>query len=53
LQLNTVQAQVRNDSDLYIGDNSLLYVDDQSFDFGTGTTTTSRTKLNYGFGSFK
>jgi hypothetical protein len=48
LQLNTVQAQVRNDSDLYIGDNSLLYVDDQSFDFGAGTTTTSRTKLNYG-----
>jgi hypothetical protein len=46
--LNLVQAQLRNDSNLYIGDNSVLYVDVQTFDFGSGTTKTSRTKLYHG-----
>jgi hypothetical protein len=47
-KLSVSQAQIRNGSDLYIGDNSLLYVDVETFDFGVGTMTTSRTTSNYG-----
>jgi hypothetical protein len=46
--LNVVQAQVHNGADLYIGDNSTLHIDSGSFNFGSGTITTSRTASNYG-----
>jgi hypothetical protein len=47
-----VQAQVKNDGDLYIGDNSVISIGDESFDFGVGVITTSRTELEYGALSF-
>jgi hypothetical protein len=50
--LNTLQAQVNNQNDLYISDNSLLYVGSDNFNFGLGSTTTSRTKEDYGVLSF-
>ncbi|TLP80294.1 hypothetical protein [Maribacter sp. ACAM166] len=50
--LNTLQAQVQNHSDIYIGDNSLLSTGAEDFTFGEGSTTTSRTKLDYGVLSF-
>jgi hypothetical protein len=46
--LNVVQAQVHNGAELYIGDNSILHIDSGSFNFGSGTITTSRTTSNYG-----
>jgi hypothetical protein len=51
-KLNRLQAQVQNDQDLYISDKSVLYIGSESFNFGTGSTTTSRTKLEYGVLSF-
>jgi len=56
-KLNTLQAQVQNNNDLYVGDNSLFYVGAENFIFGSGlakktTIKTSRTKLNYGVLSF-
>lgn len=50
--LNTLQAQVDNESDLYIGDNSMLYLESDNFNFGFGSTTTSRTKLDHGVLTF-
>jgi hypothetical protein len=50
--LNMVHAQLRNDADIYISDNSTLFIDFDNYDFGTGTITTSRTKLDYGILSF-
>jgi hypothetical protein len=44
-----VQAQVHNGAELYIGDNSILHIDSGSFNFGSGTITTSRTTSNYGY----
>jgi hypothetical protein len=46
--VNKVHSQIENGGDLYIGDNSALYIDAQSFSFGHGTITTSRTTLDYG-----
>ena len=51
-KLNTLQAQVQNDGELYISDNSVLYAEGDNFNFGLGTTTTTRTKLDYGVLSF-
>lgn len=51
-KLNRVQAQVHHDGDLYIGDNSIIYIGDESFDFAAGVITTSRTELEYGVLSF-
>ena len=56
-KLNTLQAQIQNNSDLYIGDNSLFYVGVENFIFSSAvakktTIKTSRTKLNYGVLSF-
>lgn len=52
-KLNTLQAQVQNNSDLYVGDNSLFYVGAENFIFSSAATIkTSRTKLNYGVLSF-
>jgi len=45
---NMVHSQIKNGGDLHIGDDSALYVDAETFDFGSGTITTSRTKLHYG-----
>jgi hypothetical protein len=45
---NMIQAQVQNDGVLHIGDNSIFSVGTGSFDFGSGTATTTRTKLDYG-----
>lgn len=50
--VNMVQAQVQNDGDLFIGDNSIFSIGSEKFVFGSGTTTTSRTKLDYGVLSF-
>jgi hypothetical protein len=47
-KLSIIQAQVYNDGDIYIGDNSALHVDENTFDFGSGRITTSRSKLHYG-----
>jgi hypothetical protein len=41
-------SQIKNGGDLHIGDYSALYVAAETFDFGSGTVTTSRTKSNYG-----
>jgi len=51
-KLNTIQAQIQNDGDLYISDHSLLYVGSDNFNFGLGSTSTSRTKVDYGVLSF-
>ncbi|TLP80295.1 hypothetical protein [Maribacter sp. ACAM166] len=51
-KLSTLQAQVQNHSDIYIGDNSLFYTGANNFNFGEGSTTTSRTKIDYGVLSF-
>ena len=51
-KLNTLQAQVQNDGELYISDNSVFYAEGDNFNFGTGSTTTTRTKLDYGILSF-
>lgn len=51
-KLNTIQAQIQNDSDLYISDHGLLYVGSDNFSFGLGSTTTSRAKVDYGVLSF-
>jgi hypothetical protein len=45
---NMVHSQIKNDGDLHIGDNSALHIDAETFDFGSGTITTSRTNLHYG-----
>lgn len=45
---NIVHSQIKNNGDLYIGDNSTLHIDAETFDFGSGTLKTSRTNLNYG-----
>ncbi len=45
---NMVHSQIKNDGDLHIGDNSALHIDAETFDFGLGTITTSRTKSHYG-----
>ena len=50
--LNSLQAQVQNDQDVYISDNSVFYIGSQSFDFGSGSISTSRTKVGYGVMSF-
>ncbi|SEA29330.1 hypothetical protein SAMN05443667_103141 [Flavobacterium gillisiae] len=34
-KLNTLQAQIQNNSDLYIGDNSLFYVGAENFIFSS------------------
>jgi hypothetical protein len=47
-KVSSAQAQIQNNGDLYIGDNSIVFINAESFDFGIGTTTTSRTKLDYG-----
>lgn len=49
---NSLQAQVQNDHDVYISDDSVFYIGSQSFDFGSGSISTSRTKLKYGVLSF-
>jgi hypothetical protein len=46
--VNMAHSQIENGGDLYIGDNSVLYIDADSFGFGSGTVTTSRTTSNYG-----
>ena len=52
-KFNSSQAQVENGGELYISDNSVFYAEGENFNFGIGsTTTTSRTKLNYGVLSF-
>lgn len=51
-KLNPLQAQVQNNGELYISDNGILYVEADTFNFGLGSTTTSRTKLDYGVLSF-
>jgi len=45
---NIVHSQIKNGADLYITDDSVLYVNAETFDFGSGTIITSRTKLHYG-----
>lgn len=47
-----IQAQVKNNGELYISDNSIISIGLDNYDFGVGTTTTSRTKLDYGVLSF-
>ncbi|MFV8464853.1 hypothetical protein [Flavobacterium sp. LB1P62] len=49
---NALEAQVQNNGDLYISDNSVVYSGLGLFDFGSGSTITSRTKLDYGVLSF-
>lgn len=53
-KLNTLQAQIQNDGDLYISDNSVFYIGADNFYFGLGIKKieTSRTKLDYGVLSF-
>lgn len=51
-KFNTLQAQVQNNQDIYVGDNSVMYFGSDSFNFGTGTIVTSRTKLSSGVLSF-
>ena len=51
-KFNTLQAQVHNNEDIYVGDNSVMYFGSNSFNFGTGTIVTSRTKLSSGVLSF-
>ena len=51
-KLNTLQAQVQNAGELYIGDNSIFYIGAGDFDFGLGSTATSLTKIDYGVLSF-
>ncbi|TLP80292.1 hypothetical protein [Maribacter sp. ACAM166] len=50
-KLATLQAQVQNNSDIYIGENSFLHTG-ADFNFGVGSVKTSRTKVNYGVLSF-
>jgi hypothetical protein len=45
---NMVHSQMKNGGDLFVGDDSALYIDAETFDFGSGTITTSRTKSHYG-----
>lgn len=49
---NGLVAQVQNNGDLYINDNSVVYSGSDIFDFGSGSIITSRTKLDYGVLSF-
>lgn len=51
-QINTLQGQVINNSNLYIGDTGTFFIGSGIFDFGIGTTTTTRTKTNNGVLSF-
>ncbi|MFV5686507.1 hypothetical protein ACM55I_13795 [Flavobacterium sp. GB2R13] len=51
-EFNTLEAQVYNNEDIFVGDNSILYFGTNSFNFGTGTIATSRTKLSSGVLSF-
>lgn len=50
--LNTLQAQVKNNSVIYIGDNSTFYTGVSDFNFGLGSIATSRSQLGYGVLSF-
>ncbi|MGO4817711.1 T9SS type A sorting domain-containing protein [Flavobacterium sp. W22_SRS_FP1] len=45
---NMVHSQIKNNGDLHIGDNSALHINGETFDFGSGTITTSRTNFHYG-----
>lgn len=49
---NTLMAQFQNNEDLFIGDNSVLYSESGNFVFGSGSTITTRTELDYGLLSF-
>ncbi|MEH6771831.1 hypothetical protein [Maribacter arcticus] len=51
-KISILQSQVQNNSDIYIGDNSLVHTGADNFDFGSGSTSTSRTELDYGVLSF-
>ncbi|TDD95899.1 hypothetical protein [Flavobacterium cellulosilyticum] len=52
INFNTLQAQVQNDGELYISGSSVFYDGSNGFNFGLGSTTTSRNKLDYGVLSF-
>jgi hypothetical protein len=52
LPINTIRGQVKNNSNLFIGDAGIVYVGKGDFDFGIGTTTTTRTKIDNGILSF-
>lgn len=47
-KLSMIQAQVHHNGDIHISENTAFYVERTSFGFGSGITTTSRTKLNDG-----
>lgn len=49
---NILLAQVQNNDDLFIGDNSVLYSESGNFAFGFGSTSTTRTASDYGVLSF-
>jgi hypothetical protein len=51
-QINPLQGQVINNSNLYIGDIGVFYIGKGDFEFGSGTTTTTRTKRDNGILSF-
>lgn len=51
-KLDILRAQVCNNQDLYVSDNSVFFVGTENFNFGLGSITTSRTKLEYGVLSF-
>jgi hypothetical protein len=46
--LNTLQAQVQNEGELYIGATGLFYIASGEYNFGSGSTSTSRKKVDYG-----
>jgi hypothetical protein len=47
-----MQAQFRNNDNIYINDNSVIFIDADNYEFGLGTIATSRTKVDYGVLSF-
>jgi hypothetical protein len=45
---NMVHAQFRNNNNIYISDNSAVFIEGDNYEFGLGTVATSRTKVDYG-----
>lgn len=51
-QMNVINAQVKNNGSLYIGDKGLFHIKSGIFNFGLGNIITTRTNSDHGLFSF-